>query len=244
MEDSYQDIFSDKQRILVLLAHPDDAEIICGGLIARLISDGKKVRTVIATNGDKGMHEAHYTNEEFKKIRLNSQKEAGKELGLKEDEIFNLGFPDGQVEESYENIGKIVYHLREFQPELVITHNPFELINDFSEDVRWINHRDHRKFSQMVFDATYPYCRDNGFYPEQIEQGLKPCYVSEFLLSDSYMRYNPLGFEVSDFLDKKRVALTHHMDGGVLSNEEVEGFMEEIQRDGGNFEVLGYQKIE
>lgn len=96
----------------------------------------------------------------------------------------------------------------------------------------------------MVFDATYPYCRDNGFYPEQIEQGLKPCYVSEFLLSDSYMRYNPLGFEVSDFLDKKREALTHHMDGGVLSNEQVEGFMEEIQRDGGNFEVLGYQKIE
>ncbi len=62
--------------------------------------------------------------------------------------------------------------------------------------------------------------------------------------SDCYTRYNPIGFEVSDFLDKKRAALKHHMNGGVLSAEEIDGFMEEIQRDGGNFEVLGYIKIE
>lgn len=244
MKDSYQEIFGNKNRVIVFLGHPDDMEIICGGLVARLIADGKQVRTVMATNGDKGMHEGNYSTEEFRKIRLESQKEAGKELGLKDSEIFNLEFPDGQTENTYENIGKIVYHLREFQPDIVITQNPFEIINDFDEETRWINHRDHRILSQMVLDATYPYCRDNGFFPEQIKAGLKPCYVGEFLFSDCYTRYNPIGFEVSDFLDKKRAALKHHMNGGVLSAEEVDGFMEEIQRDGGNFEVLGYMKIE
>jgi len=244
MTDSYSDIFKDKDRILVLLAHPDDAEIICGGTIARLIKDGKKVRTVIATNGDKGMHEGNFTNKEFRVIRLESQKKAGLKLGLKEDEIFNLDVPDGEFESSLENIEKIVYHLREFQPQIVVTHNPFELINDFSEELRWINHRDHRHLAEAAFDATYPYCRDNGFFPEQIKKGLKACYVSEFLMSDSYLRNNPIGFEVSDFLNQKRAALMEHMQGGVLSQEEVDGFMEEIQRDGGNFEVLGYTKIE
>lgn len=244
MKDSYGEIFNNLERILILFAHPDDAEIIFGGTIARLIKDGKKVRTVVATNGDKGMHEANYSNEEFRTIRLESQKKAGIKLGLKDDEIFNLDVPDGEFESSLSNIEKIVFHLREFQPEIVVTHNPFEMINDFSEGVSWINHRDHRKLAEAVFDATYPYCRDNGFFPDQVKKGLKPCYVSEFLMSDSYMRNNPIGFEVSDFLKEKRDALMEHTAGGVLSKEEVDGLMEEIERDGGNFEVLGYRKIE
>ena len=244
MKDSYLDIFGNKKRILVLFAHPDDAEIIFGGTIARLIKDGKTVRTVIATNGDKGMHEGNYSNEEFRKIRLNSQKKAGVKLGLKEDEIFNLDIPDGEFEASIENIEKIVYHLREFQPEIVITHNPFEMINDFSEEIRWINHRDHRKLAEAVFDATYPYSRDNGFFSKQIKSGLKACYVSEFLMSDSYLRNNPIGFEVSGFLNEKREALMEHTTGGVLSQEEVNGFMDEIKKENGNFEILGYKKIE
>jgi len=243
MKDSYSEIFEDKERILVVLAHPDDMEIICGGTVARLIKDGKKVRTVIGTNGNKGMHEGNYSTEEFRKIRLESQKKAGMKLGLKEEDIVNLDVPDGEFEASLENIGKIVYHLREFQPQIVITHNPFELINDFSEDCNWINHRDHRNLANSVFDATYPYCRDNGFFPEQVAKGLKPCYVSEFLMSDSYMRNNPIGFEVSNSLEEKQAALMEHRAGNVLSQEEVDGFMEEIQRDGGNFEIMGYKKI-
>ena len=187
MKDFYSEIFGNKERILVLLAHPDDAEIIFGGTIARLIKDGKKVRTVIATNGNKGMHEGNYSNEEFRTVRLESQKKAGIKLGLKDDDIFNLDIPDGEFEASIENIEKIVFHLREFQPEIVVTHNPFEMVNDFSDEVSWINHRDHRKLAEAVFDATYPYCRDNGFFPDQIKKGLKPCYMSEFLMSDSYI---------------------------------------------------------
>jgi len=54
MKDSYDDIFKDKERILVVFAHPDDAEIYCGGTIARLTKDNKEVRVVKVTSGNKG----------------------------------------------------------------------------------------------------------------------------------------------------------------------------------------------
>ena len=40
--DSFNKIFSNKERILIVMPHPDDAEIYCGGTIARLTSEGKK----------------------------------------------------------------------------------------------------------------------------------------------------------------------------------------------------------
>lgn len=245
MKDSYTKIFEAKQRVLVVLAHPDDAEIICGGVMARLVSDGKKVRAVVTTDGQRGMHDnTDYSNEEFAKIRMHSQKKAGIELGLDEKDIYNLQIPDGQVENTFENIGKIAFHIREFRPDIIITHRPNEMINWFSKELGWVNHRDHRMTAEITLDAAYPYANDNGFYRDQIELGLKGHSVSEFLFSDSYMHDDAIGIDVSDFLGQKRKALEHHMDGGVLSAEEIDGFMQEVQRDGGNYEVLGYVKLE
>ena len=45
------------------MAHPDDAELGSGGSIARWISQGATVRTIICTNGDKGTKEDYSTHE-------------------------------------------------------------------------------------------------------------------------------------------------------------------------------------
>ena len=42
------------RRILILTAHPDDADVHAGGTIARWVDDGHEVRTVVVTSGDKG----------------------------------------------------------------------------------------------------------------------------------------------------------------------------------------------
>jgi LmbE family N-acetylglucosaminyl deacetylase len=243
MIDSYHKIFKNKKRILVVLAHPDDNEIICGGLVARLVSDKKMVRLLALTNGGKGVRErTDISEKEFSKVRKVEQVNAGKQLGVPTKEIFNLDIPDGELETNINTIEKVVYHLREFQPNIVITHNPEEIINWYSKSVGWINHRDHRHTAEILLDATYPYCRDRAFFPQQLkDKSLKPCYVSEFLFSDSYTHNDAVYFDVTHFVDKKKAALSEHING--ISKDEINGFLDEIKQGKNSFEVLRYVNL-
>lgn len=240
IKDSYDDIFSDKQRILVVMAHPDDNEIICGGTVARLLSDGKKVRVVVLTNGGKGFqNRTDVTEEKFAKTRIGEQYAAGARLGISKNENFNLGIPDGELENSLENIEKVVFHIRQFKPDIVITQNPFDSINKFDKKISWVNHRDHRHTALITIDAVYPYSRDRGFFPKQFsEGGLEPHEVNELLFSDSYTYPDVLYFDITQFIDKKRQALLEHKNAFSADDIEEE-FIEETKLERGkNFERL------
>lgn len=41
-------------RVLVMIAHPDDAEVHAGGTVARWVDEGHEVHYVLFTSGDKG----------------------------------------------------------------------------------------------------------------------------------------------------------------------------------------------
>src|SRR5215469_9967541 len=84
------------QRVLVVMAHPDDAEFICGGTIARLVAEGREVHYVLVTNGNRGSHEPGMTMERLGKIREDEQRHAAKALGV--SELTFLGYNDGEVE--------------------------------------------------------------------------------------------------------------------------------------------------
>ncbi|KKU11252.1 MAG: hypothetical protein UX15_C0012G0009 [Parcubacteria group bacterium GW2011_GWA1_45_7] len=89
--DSFEEIFRDVKRVLVVMAHPDDMELICGGTVARLIATGRKVRSVVMTNGGKGMqNRIDVTENDFGKIRVGEQMAAGKVLGIPDDENFTI----------------------------------------------------------------------------------------------------------------------------------------------------------
>ncbi len=227
--DSFEKVFGDKQNIMIVTAHPDDNEIICGGIVARLIAEKKNVRLIVMTNGGKGFQNRTDTDEiEFAKIRISEQIAAGRELGIKDENNINLNIKDGECENTLENIEKLVFHIREFKPEIIITHNPFDPINSFNKDIHWVNHRDHRNTASIVLDAVYPYSRDRGFFPKHFTQKLEPHIVSELLFSDSYSYQDVKYFEITNFVDKKRKAL--HMHKNALSSEQIENeFLEEIK---------------
>lgn len=245
VKDSFPEIFGDKQKVLVVLGHPDDSEIICGGIIARLIDEGKKVRSVAMTNGGKGFQSrTDITETEYGKIRKSEQVAAGKALGLGETDIFNLDIPDGELENTLVNIERIVFHIRQFKPEIVITQNPFDPINTFDENTHWINHRDHRHTALMTIDAVYPYSRDRGFFPEHFSKfELEHHTVSELLFSDSYFYPDVSFFDITQYTDKKRQALKQHKNA--FPPEEVEElFIAETEIEPNrNFERLKYVKI-
>jgi len=245
IQDSFDKIFKDKSRVMVVMAHPDDNEIICGGIVARLLEEGKKVRVIVMTTGGKGFQDRTDVNEEqFAKLRNAEQLAAGAELGVLDSENFNLGIKDGELENTLENIEKIVFHIRQFKPELIITQNPFDVINTFSEEIHWVNHRDHRATASIVCDAAYPYSRDRGFFPEHFSKhNLTPHEVTELMFSDSYSYPDVLYFDITNQIAKKKKALLKHVsafDSDTVENE----FLAETQiEEGKNFERLRHMNI-
>jgi LmbE family N-acetylglucosaminyl deacetylase len=177
--DSFDEVFDGKNRVLIVAAHPDDNEVICGGLVARLTSSGRRVRLLVTTNGEKGTEDKPIDPKVLSKNRLREQQKAALVLDIKATDNFNLQIADGELEASLENIAKVVWHIREFKPDIVITHNPDEVINTFSSKagIRWVNHRDHRHTGLITTDAVYPYSRDTAFFPEQLAAGLSPHIV-------------------------------------------------------------------
>src|SRR6478752_3832625 len=99
MTDSQQTTAADtRPRVMVIFAHPDDAEFICSGTIARFVASGYRAHYVLATSGDKGSDDPHATQEQLATTREAEQLTAAKVLGV--EEVTFLRHKDGEVEVS------------------------------------------------------------------------------------------------------------------------------------------------
>ncbi|MCG6893257.1 MAG: PIG-L family deacetylase [Desulfobacteraceae bacterium] len=156
--------------IMVVVAHPDDAEFGAAGTVARWTADGKSVIYVVCTNGDKGTTDRRLAPDELSRIRMAEQREAAHRIGV--GEVTFLGMPDQQLEETSEFRETIVRLIRTHRPDIVITSDPYR---------RYLWHRDHRIVGQVVADAMFPYARDHMAYPEMLAEGLEPHKVKEAL---------------------------------------------------------------
>ena len=188
---------SEPKRALVIVAHPDDAEFLCGGTVARWVSEGWQVAFVLVTSGDKGSHDEEITSEQLAAIREDEERAAARALGV--NECVFLGYPDGFVEDTAELRGKIVREIRRFKPDVAITWDPYR---------RGHNHRDHRLTGQAALDALYPLSRSHLYYPEHMEEGLEPHRVREALLAGTDQPNHHV--DVTKFFNKKMKALQCH----------------------------------
>lgn len=211
--DNFDQIFKNKQKILAVFAHPDDAELYAGGTIARLLDQGKEVRVIKVTFGNKGSRQEKISQGELKKLRFQEDQAAMEELGIEDNNNIYLDFDDGTVENSHQVIASIAHQIRIFHPNVIITHNPENVIIRFSKDVNWVNHRDHRNTGLSTIDAAYPYSRDILFLPEQLQNRAISHTCTEFLLIDYIDYYDHpdlVHFEVTDFIDKRIAAHAKH----------------------------------
>ena len=198
-------------QVMVVTPHPDDAESAVAGSVARWICEGKDVIYVVCTNGDKGSNDISMEPEELARIREQEQLAAAKLLGVRE--VIFLRYPDQALEDTSEFRKEIVRLIRMYQPETVVTVDPYR---------RYLGHRDHRITGQVVLDAIFPYARDFHSYPDLLEQGLQPHRVREVLLwgsEEPNYRSN-----ITDTFDIKIAALGCHRSqvGDVLSPESKE----------------------
>ena len=110
-------------QVIVVTPHPDDAEYGVAGTVARWVSQGKDVVYVVCTNGDKGTSDANIKPEELAKIREEEQMAAANSLGVRE--VIFLRHPDQGLEDTPEFRKEIVRLIRMYQPETVVTADPY-----------------------------------------------------------------------------------------------------------------------
>src|SRR5437763_8771907 len=148
------------QRILVIMAHPDDAEFICGGTIARLAAEGCDIHYLLVTSGNRGSHEEGMSMERLGRMREEEQRHAAEVLGVRE--VTFLGHDDGEVEVSTALRRELVQVVRQWQPDVVFTFDPWR---------RYEIHPDHRAVGECALDALAA-SRMPMYFPEQLGEAI------------------------------------------------------------------------
>jgi bacillithiol biosynthesis deacetylase BshB1 len=123
-----------KLDVLVLAAHPDDAELFAGGTICALTKQGYRVGVVDFTRGERA---SRGTPE----LRQAEAARASEIMNLSARE--NLEIPDGVIENSGENQRRVIASVRRFRPDVILAN---------SEVCR---HPDHGDAARLAISSLY-----------------------------------------------------------------------------------------
>ncbi len=206
---SYSDIFLTKQKILFVTAHPDDSVAYFGALIHHLCQDKKEVYVLLGTNGARGSRDNTVSEEELSQKRFAEEAAALAVLGVPSENLFSLGYPDGEMESTMKLIGEVSKYIRKFKVDLVATHDPsLQYAADYAKTGSFIQHRDHRKIGEATLDAVYPFSRDRSFFTDHYLEGIEPHEVFDVLLTDE--KESNFDFDYTETVEIKKKALAAH----------------------------------
>jgi LmbE family N-acetylglucosaminyl deacetylase len=247
VNDSFDNVFKDVNRVLVVMPHPDDCELFCGGTVARLIESGKEVRVIKMTSGEKGCKQEKIDPEELKRIREEEDRNGMKILGVSEDNNIYLDLGDGVLEADMKTIGIVAREIRTFKPDLIITTNAEDVIIRYDKDINWVNHRDHINTGKAVIYASYPYARDISFFPEQLKDGSITSHsCTKFLIADSYNHPDKVLIDVTNQIDKRIKAHASHSSQYSLKKAEdsADFFTSKSEYTGKRYEEFRYVLVD
>ena len=197
------------RTVLVLVPHPDDAEISAGGTIARMAHEGARVVIVVATNGNKGSFE--HESEALARIRAEEARRATAVLGAEPPIL--LGHPDlgldllppGTLREQFARA------IRTHRPDVVIAEDAFS---------SYETHPDHRAVAWAASDAI-GFASLPLFHPEHRAEGLEP----HFVLEKYFYGHDAAGtnrvVDISETMEVKLAALAEHKSQVAFMVEDV-----------------------
>lgn len=163
--------FAEVKRLIVIAAHPDDLECICGGTIALLADRGVEIISVNCTLGDIGTQLRDLARPALAATRLTEAETAAAILGIQE--VHNLGHHDGELLPDLELRAQIARFYRLTQADSLMTFDPF-----WSGQI----HADHRAAGQAALDAYMP-AKMPLYRPEQLtEPGADLCKLERIFL--------------------------------------------------------------
>lgn len=218
---------------LIITAHPDDAEFLAGGTIAKMCDIGWDVRICVATSGDKGTRDPNLRPQELAAVREAEQREAAKVLGLRQCIFWS--YPDGFLMETPDLRGQVVRLIRELKPDVVVTWDGYRA---------GFNHHDHRAIGRVVRDALYPAAHDPHYFPEHRPNGTASHRTAELLLAGTEdPNYH---VDIGPYLEKKVDAILCHTSqiDGRSRDDMLKGWRESAKRDKERRKRTGYELSE
>lgn len=179
------------ERMLAVVAHPDDVELLCAGTLGRGKDDGAAIGILVLCRGDKGQPSPPVPN--LVAVRRKEASAAGRLLGAK---LFFGEVPDGHLADTPVHRRTVLEIYRRFRPTLVLAHDAADY------------HPDHRAASALAEAATW-FCASAGhktrFPPLEMQPAL-------WWMDTVNMAGFVPGFyvDVSRYIDLKRQMLACH----------------------------------
>ncbi len=170
------------KNFLVVVAHPDDEVLGCGGMLKKLSKLKKNIKVIFVAEGSSCRYKDLVKHKKQIKKSISQREKfaekALKDLGIKKFDFYNLNcgklnsYPITQVAQIIEK------EIKEFKPEIIVSHSNFDV------------NLDHKTVYQACLQATRPTKKQNkikGFFSFEI-------------LSSSEWKYNKI-FEPNFFIN-------------------------------------------
>lgn len=199
------------ERVLAVVAHPDDAELLCAGTLARAQHDQAATGICVLCQGNKG--QPIQAIPDLAELRRQEMKAAAGVLGA---ELFLGEFSDGELRDGASERQVLLSIFRRFRPTLVLAHAP--------EDY----HPDHRAASALA-EAVSWFAASAGHGTREAPLDRPP--VLWWMDTVRMLQFTPGFFiDITNCSDRKHQALRCHASqlrrGGDANFAELEQLME------------------
>lgn len=204
------------ERILVVVAHPDDVDFGFAGSVAAWTDAGVDVTYAIVTDGDAGGSELGIPRAEMGPLRRDEQRAAAAVVGV--HDVRFLGYPDGRVEPTLDLRRDLSRVIRDVRPHRVVAQSP-----DRNWDRIYASHPDHLATGEATAAAVYPDARNRWAHEELAAEGYEPWSVDELWLGAGAPGPMTHYTDVTETIDRKIEALCSHK--SQIANPEAMGEM-------------------
>ena len=204
------------ERVLVVVAHPDDVDFGAAGTVATWTEAGLEVTYCCITDGDAGGFDPDVPRSEIGGIRQQEQRAAAKAVGV--DDVVFLGYPDGRLEVTIALRRDLSRVIREKRPHRMLLQSP-----ERNWERIYASHPDHLAAGEAAMCAVYPDARNPFTHLELAAEGLGAWTVGEVWVmstGDSANRY----IDVTDVFPRKLAALQAH-ESQTAHMEDLDGML-------------------
>jgi len=192
----------DIDRAMVIYAHPDDAEFMVAGTVAKWAKAGVEVTYCMITNGASGSQDPDVTRDKLREIRYAEQREAAAILGVKH--VVFLGYEDGYLYPTLEVRKDVARQVRIQKPDVIIAMDPQFRMSD-----EYINHPDHIAAGEVALRTINPDASTRQMFPELWrDEKLEP-HKPKALFLETFGDGGTV-VDISDTMDLKIKALLVH----------------------------------